>query len=322
MLVGLATPPAYEDADTASRLHQRQPDLANDLGNLVKRTTDMTSKFLGGTIPAGAGDDRTGLRALARDTRERAVAAYRSFDLSGALGATWDLVRRANQVVQETKPWELAKDESRRHELAGILAELLEAIRIVAHLLEPAMPEKAKEICRRLGRDDEPAAWASAFKSGAGAGWKISPGDPVFPRIDRATEDRAPAGSGGKPDAGKSKAKPARRRSSKAIAIDDFQDVELVVATIRAAERVEGADRLLKLRLDLGNGEERQVVSGIADHFAPEELPGRQVVLVANLKPAKIRGIESQGMILVAQAGGKMTLLGPGGQIESGAKIS
>ncbi len=153
----------------------------------------------------------------------------------------------------------------------------------------------------------------------------MSPRGPIFPRIEKppgesvtkAPDDAVPTSAAAAAPAPNAKADGA----SRAIEVDAFREVDLVVATILAAERVQGADRLLKLDLDLGT-ERRQVISGIAEHFRPEELPGRQVVLVANLKPAKIRGIESRGMILVAKAGGKMTLLGPSVPIDPGAKIS
>jgi methionyl-tRNA synthetase len=171
--------------------------LANDLGNLVKRTTDMTSKFLAGEIPTGAGaGDRTGLAGVAAEVCERAVAAYRDFDLAGALTAVWDLVRRANQAVEETKPWVLAKDEARRDELADVLAELLEAVRIVAQLSQPAIPDRSRAIRDRLGRSGESSEWATALRWNAAAGWKVAPGDPVFPRIDRVADDADPTDGG------------------------------------------------------------------------------------------------------------------------------
>jgi methionyl-tRNA synthetase len=304
-------------------------DLANDLGNLVKRTVDMTAKFRGGRIEAGAdaGSDRTGLASLAAEVADRTREAYRRFDLSGALGATWELVRRANQAIQETKPWELAKDPARGDELSGVLSELLEAIRFVSFLAEPAVPGKAAEIRERLGTPS-PAGrpWDRELVWRDRAAWSVTPGDPLFPRIERApaaeTPAPKPAGSGksGSPKK-KGKGPKAEATPPGTIDIDDFRKVRLRVATILAAERVEGADRLLRLEVDLGE-EKRQIVAGIADRFAPEDLPGRQVVVVANLKPAKIRGLESQGMLLAAQADGALSLIGPDGEIAPGAPVS
>lgn len=301
-------------------------DLANDLGNLVKRTTDMAVKFFDGRLPAGAdaGMDRTGLAEAAAATVAEATAAYEAFDLSRALGAVWALVRRANQVIQETKPWEIAKDDARRDELAGVLSDLLDAIRIVAELAEPAIPGKAAEIRERLGFAGETAPdWERTAVWRERPAWSVSGGAPVFPRIERKAEAPPADDAGKKKDAAAKPKKKDRKKAGPAESIEfgQFADVDLRVATVVSAARVEGADRLLQLQLDVG-GERRQVVSGIAEHFSPEELPGRQVVIVANLAPATIRGIESRGMILVAQAEGRMTLLSPGGDVPAGARVS
>lgn len=298
-------------------------DLANDLGNLVKRTTDMTTKFLAGEIPAGAdaGQDRTGLRDAVAAAVTDTSAAFEAFDLSRALSSVWSLVRRANQVIQETKPWEVARDDKRRDELGGVLSDLLETIRIISELAEPAIPGSTPRIRERLGLPAESGGpWELSALWRDRPAWKVAGGDPIFPRIDRKADDaKAPAETSG---AKKGKKMPKKKRGpAESIEFDQFQDVDLRVARVVSAERVPDADRLLKLELDLG-GEKRQVVSGIAEHFRPEDLPGRQVILVANLAPAKIRGIESQGMILVAQTAGRMTLLEPGGEMSAGARVS
>ncbi|HMB70212.1 MAG TPA: methionine--tRNA ligase, partial [bacterium] len=304
-------------------------DLANDLGNLVKRTTDMTVKFLDGRIDAGAdaGADRTGLAVVSREVVAEAAVAYEAFDLSRAVTTVWKLVRAANQAIQETRPWELARDAARAVELAGVLGELLEAIRLVAELAEPAIPGRVGEIRQRLGLPAESAGpWEESARWRDRPAWSVTAGEPVFPRIERKADEGSGGGaSGGDPGAepkpARKKSKKARRGPAESIEFSQFQDVDLRVATVVAAERVEGADRLLKLQLDLGD-ERRQVVSGIAEHFTPDELPGRQVVLVANLAPARIRGIESQGMVLVAQADGRMCLLAPDGDVTAGARVS
>ncbi|NNE43923.1 MAG: methionine--tRNA ligase subunit beta, partial [Gemmatimonadetes bacterium] len=318
-------------------------DLANDLGNLTQRTTDMTTKFLGGNIPEGAdaGTDRTGLRTVASDTVVAAVKAYERFELSAALDAVGALVRRTNQVVQETEPWALAKDEARRAELGGVLSDLLEAVRIAAVLVDPAMPTKSAAILERLGVD-APALWSDSTVWRERPAWSVGSGDPIFPRLavpkGEGAEDAVESGDGkggagkkggaskggaSKGDAGK-KGGAAKKKGAAPpaeIPFEAFQNVELLVATVKSAEPVEGADRLLKLQLDDGRGG-RQVVAGIAEHFRPEDLPGKQVVVVANLKPAKIRGVESQGMVLAAMSGKNFTLLGPIAEIAPGAKIS
>lgn len=303
-----------------SFLARYNADLANDLGNLVKRTTDMTVKFLGGAIDESTAKDgaaaalETGLRAAVEERGAAALRAYESFALSDALAAAGEIVRLSNGVIERAKPWDLAKDPSKKAALAGVLGALLETIRIVSHWIEPAMPKSGPAIRERLGlppRSNE--VWATALPWRASASWKIASSAPLFPRLEKpATPEKTPSAPTSTPSAPSSPA---------SIEVDAFREVELVVATVIAAERIAGADRLLKLELDLGT-ERRQVVSGIAEHFKPEELPGRQVVLVANLKPAKIRGIESRGMILVAKSGGRMTLLGPAEAIDPGAKIS
>jgi methionyl-tRNA synthetase len=233
-----------------------------------------------------------------------AASAYENLDLSGALTSIWGLVRQANRAVQEAKPWELAKDASRRDELCGVLGELLEAVRVVAALAEPAIPEKCALIRERLGLEVRPAElWQESAAWRRGAAWRVAPGDPVFPRIEKASVAPTPTAAADEID------------------LETFARVRLVVATVLGAERVPGADRLLQLELDVGE-EKRQVVAGIATEFDSRDLVGRQVVLVANLKPAKIRGLESRGMILVAQARGKMVLVGPAQPITPGAKIS
>ncbi|MCA9753053.1 MAG: methionine--tRNA ligase [Gemmatimonadetes bacterium] len=303
-------------------------ELANDLGNLVKRTTDMTARFLGGEISAGAdtGKDRTGLRADAERVTATVIRAWEDFDLSGALESTWSLVRRANQVIQEKAPWELAKDDLRRAELTGVLDELLEAIRIVAELAAPAIPGKTDEIRARLGlAGGASAPWTESTVWRHRPGWRVAPGDPVFPRIDRKKEPEKsePATEAVSKRAQKKakRAAPAATGPAASIGIEQFRDVELRVATVLEAVPVEGADRLLQLTLDLGD-EKRQVVSGIARHYAPEDLPGRQVIVVANLAPATIRGVESRGMILAAESGGRLALLAPGHEVAPGTRVS
>jgi methionyl-tRNA synthetase len=296
-------------------------DLANDLGNLLKRTTDMVLKFLGGRIAADAdaGRDRTGLAAAAAETARAAQDAYRGLDPSAALEATWSLVRRANQAVQEARPWEVAKDPARREELAGILGEILEAIRIVGELAEPAIPRKAARLRERLGLPRGAATWEEACVFRRGRAWTVRPGEPLFPRLDRPAAAGPPAAPAARPSA--AAAATPGGAPAVAIGIDRFRETELVVATILAAEPVAGADRLLRLELDLG-GERRQVVAGIAPRYRPQDLPGRQVVVVANLEPATIRGVESRGMILVAKSAGEMALLGPSVPVAPGARIS
>jgi methionyl-tRNA synthetase len=304
-----------------SFLGRYHADLANDLGNLVKRTVDMTVKFCAGVLEDSApGAAATELRAAVEERTPQAQRAYESFQLSEALVQIWDLVRRANGVIESTKPWELAKIPANRPRLVAVLSELLETIRIVAHLLEPVIPKSSREILHHVGIEAKPGeVWAKTTVWREKRAWRVESRAPLFPRIEMPKEESAKVSTASTNDG--AAAAPSANDVASLIDFETFREIRLVIATVVAAEKVSGASRLLKLDLDLGS-EKRQVVSGIAEHFRPEDLPGKQVVLVANLKPAKIRGIDSQGMILVAQAGGRMTLLGPASEIDAGAPVS
>jgi methionyl-tRNA synthetase len=308
-----------------SFLGRYHADLANDLGNLVKRTVDMTVKFCGGVLEEDSPAPATELGVLVAERASTIARAYESFQLSEALVQIWELVRRANGVIESTKPWELAKTPPGWPKLVAVLSELLETIRIVAHLLEPVIPKSSREILSRVGIAARPGeVWAKTAVWRDRRAWGVESHPPLFPRIEMPKEDVAPAAAKGSSTNDDHAAAPSSQDELTAASFIDFEtfrEIRLVVATVVSAEKVSGASRLLKLDLDLGS-EKRQVVSGIAEHFRPEDLPGKQVVLVANLKPAKIRGIDSQGMILVAQAGGRMTLLGPATEIDAGAPIS
>jgi methionyl-tRNA synthetase len=220
---------------------------------------------------------------------------------SQALEATWAFIRAFNQVIDQSKPWVLAKDPAKADELAAVLTRCCEALRWAALLIAPAMPEASREILRQLGREADVGTWPRTF------GWPggtLTAPVPVFPRIepDRQAELIAqwvPAEAPAKTAA----AAPAKAEAATApaeIAMDDFAKVELRAAKVLTAERVPKADKLLKLTLDVGEPQPRTVVSGIAAAYAPEQLVGKTVIYLANLKPAKIRGVVSQGMILAA----------------------
>ncbi|HET9888199.1 MAG TPA: methionine--tRNA ligase subunit beta, partial [bacterium] len=309
-----------------SFLGRYHADLANDLGNLVKRTCDMTVKFCGGVLEDCAPGVATELRATVEERAPQAQRAYETFQLSEALVQIWELVRRANGVIESTKPWELAKTPANRPRLVAVLSELLETIRIAAHLLEPVIPKSSREILHHVGVEANVGGeakpgevWAKTTVWREKRAWRVESRAPLFPRIEMPKEESAKVSTASTNDG--AAAAPSANDRTGLIDFETFREIRLVIATVVAAEKVSGASRLLKLDLDLGS-EKRQVVSGIAEHFRPEDLPGKQVVLVANLKPAKIRGIDSQGMILVAQAGGRMTLLGPASEIDAGAPVS
>ena len=300
-------------------------DLVNNLGNLVKRTLDMMKKYFGGVIQAPTAPD-----ALDEELKEAVKTAYAavvenmdSYHISDAVEAIFTMLRRANKYIDETTPWALAKDEAQTARLGTVLYNLLEVIRTAAVLLTPFIPATAEEILRELNAEAELSALkATADEIGrANAGYLIydefigefgkleagkSVGDSkvLFARIDeKKMMEQLNAELEAARKAAEAKAKadavPEKPEGCAIIGIEDFMKVELRTAKVLAAEPVPKAKKLLKLQLDLGY-EQRQVVSGIAKFYKPEELIGRRVAMVANLAPAKLCGIESQGMILAS----------------------
>lgn len=306
-------------------------DLGNDFGNVLNRILKAT--YFDGTIPSGVVLD-SGLSALAAEAVSAYEKALERFDWGNALAAIWPLLRGVNVYLAEKAPWKAAK-EGKTEAVAEAVYNALEGVRLAAYLLSPVMPSVAQNVAEQLGLATiASGSWAESTRFGAlPGGLKTGEPTPLFPRLTL----QAPAPSSQPVEKeGKNKKKETKPvdnspapvdnsvqpvDNSNEITIDDFLKVELRIADIVAAEKVEGADKLLKLQLKIGE-EDRQIVSGIATAYTPDELVGRQIVVVYNLKPRKMRGVESKGMLLAASdAEGNAILLQPDKKADSGSMV-
>lgn len=298
-------------------------DLANTLGNLVNRTIAMTNKYFDGVVqPGDATEELDGeLKALAVETVGKVDKLLSEYRVSDTLDAIFTLAKRCNKYIDETAPWTLAKDESKKARLGTVLYNLLESIRFVAVLLSPFLPETSEKILAQINTDIKDYDSLSAFGA-LKAGTVVGKAEPLFARIDakemlEKIEARAEAAQ----EAAKEENAEVEEAEGLAkIGIEDFSKVELKVAEIKDCEPVKKAKKLLKLTLDDGSKTPRTVASGIAKWYKPEELIGHKVIVVSNLKPAVLCGVESNGMILAADAGDEAKVVFVDG-MPNGAKI-
>lgn len=281
-------------------------DLANDLGNLVSRTVSMIEKYNGGFVPelteagscTGDVDYDTQLKEIAIGAADKVGAQMDEFKFNMALEEIWILVRRANKYIDETMPWALAKDEAMKPRLDNVLHNLAEAIRIISILIHPFMHTTSDAIRKQMGLWYADVAWEDAYTFEAMCGEQVKKGDAIFPRLDIDKELEELYALGAKAKGGSEETNiPLELKDE--IQYEDFEKLDLRVGTILSAEKHPKADKLLVFQVKMGT-ETRQIVSGVAEHFKPEECVGQKVVVVANLKPRKLRGLESKGMILFA----------------------
>lgn len=314
---GVFTPEAF--------VERTNYDLANDLGNLVNRTISMINKYFQGELPAYEGPKHEldeDMEALAHETVKHFNESMESFQFSVALSTVWKFISRTNKYIDETTPWVLAKDDSQKDMLGNVMAHLVENIRYAAVLLRPFLTHAPKEIFKQLNINEpelfelESLEQYGALKEPIMVTEKPTP---IFPRLDTEAEIAYIKESMQPPKSEESKDE-VEEPSKAQIDIKDFDKVEIKAATITDAENVPKSDKLLKIQIDLGS-EQRQIVSGIAKFYRPEDIIGKKVAVVTNLKPAKLMGQKSEGMILSAEKDGVLTLVSLPSAIPNGAVI-
>jgi methionyl-tRNA synthetase len=288
-------------------------ELANDLGNLMSRTCGMLRQYFNGRIPAASErmEGNTSLREIFEKTKLDYFRAMDAYEIHNGIAEVFKVIRAANRYIEECAPWALMKAEEGKPKARGVLFTLCEALRQIALLVSPFMPFKAQEIWDGLGirrrisdaRFDDLAEWQDDWSC---ISTELGEVKHLFPRIEAESPKKVSYD---------------QVRSQQTLSIDEFKRLDLRVARVKSASLIPGAKKLLRLEIDIG-GEERQIVAGIAEHYAPESLIGKSIVVVTNLEPAKIRGVESQGMLLAATDGERVILIVPEKDASPGSKIS